>query len=153
MEASSHCPCFQKKGKLPLLEIIGPLLFSIIFSKVFEYIMHDHIYHFFKSKLNSSQHGFNKSKSTITNLVIFLDFVTPLVCSQGQVDSIHFDFSNAFDILPHALLLHKLNNYGLSYGYINWFHSYLTNRESCVRFQAYFLLLLLFYLVYLKAQF
>jgi hypothetical protein len=108
---------------------------------------------FFKSKLNSSQHGFIKSKSTTTNLVTFLDFGTALVCSQGQVDSVYFDFSNAFDIFPHALLLHKRNNYGLSSGYINWFHSYLTDRESCVRFQVYFILHLLFCLVYLKAQF
>jgi hypothetical protein len=71
-----------------------------------------------KSKLNS-QHGFIKSKSIITNLVTFLDFVSPLVCSQGQVDSIYFDFSNAFDILPNALIFHKLKNYVLSYGYIN----------------------------------
>jgi hypothetical protein len=117
------------------------------------FIIHDHIYHFSKSKLNFSQHGFIKSKSTITNLVTFLDFVTPLVRSQSQVDSIYFDFSNAYDILPHALLLHKLNNYGLSSGYIKWFHCYLTSRESCVRFQAYFLLFLLFYLVYHKDQF
>lgn len=43
-----------------------------------------------------------------------------------------FDFSNALDILPRALLLHKLNNYGLHSAYINWFLSYLTNRQSCV---------------------
>jgi hypothetical protein len=52
---------------------------------------------FFKSKWNSSQHGFIKSKSTITNSVTFLDFVTPLFCSQSQTDSIYFDFSNAFE--------------------------------------------------------
>jgi hypothetical protein len=89
--------------------------------------MHDHVSYFFKSKLISSQHGFIKSKSTVTNLVTFLDFTTPRACSQGQIDSIYFDFSNAFDILPHSLLLHKLNNYGLSRGYLNWFLSYLTD--------------------------
>jgi hypothetical protein len=72
------------------------------------------------------------SDRTIPLLVTFPDFVTPLVCSQGQDDSIYFDFSNAVDTLPHALLLHKLNNYGLSSGYVNWLHSYLISRESCV---------------------
>jgi hypothetical protein len=38
--------------------------------------------------LNTSQHGFIKRKCTIANLVIFSEFVTPLVRSQGQVDSI-----------------------------------------------------------------
>jgi hypothetical protein len=104
------------------------------FSEVSEFTIHDHVSYFFKSKLNSSQHGFIKSKSTVTNSVTFPDFVTPLFCSQGQTDSIYFDFSNAFDILPHSLLLHKLNNYGLSRGFLNWFLSYLTNRQSSVRF-------------------
>jgi hypothetical protein len=68
--------------------------------------------------------------------VTFLDFVAPLVCLQGQTDSICFDFSNPFDILPHALLFHKLSSYGLSSGYLNWFLSYLTNRQSGVRFSV-----------------
>jgi hypothetical protein len=120
------------EGKTSSVRNFRPIAIFNNFSKVFEIIILDHIYHLFKSKLNSSQHGFIKSKSTITNLVTFLDFVTLLVCSQGQVDSIYYDFSNAFDIFPHALLVHKLDNYGLSSGYINWFHSYLTNRESYV---------------------
>jgi hypothetical protein len=45
------------------------------------------------------QYGFIKSKSTITNLVTFLDFLSALVFSQSQTDSVYFDFSNVFDIL------------------------------------------------------
>jgi hypothetical protein len=37
--------------------------------------------------IKPSQHGFIKSKSTATKLVTFLNFVTALVCSQGQTDS------------------------------------------------------------------
>jgi hypothetical protein len=73
-----------------------------------------------------------KSKYTVNNFVTFPDFVTPLVCSQGQIDPIYFDFSNAFHIIPHSLLHHKLRNYGLSSGYLNYFLSYLTNRQSRV---------------------
>jgi hypothetical protein len=113
----------------------------------------DHVPYFFKSKLNSSQHDVIKSKSTVTNLVTFLVFITPLVCSQGQTDSIYFDFSNGFDILPHSLLLHKLSNYGLSCGYLNWFLSYFNNRQSCVRFLVYFRRLLSRCQAYLKDQF
>jgi hypothetical protein len=128
---------FSKKGKTSSVRNYRPIAILTNFSKIFKFIIHYHIYIFFKSKLNS-QHGFIKSICTITNLVTFLDFVTPLVCSQDQVHSVYFDFSNAFDILPHALLLHKLKNYGPSSGYINWFHCYLTNRESYVRFSGLF---------------
>jgi hypothetical protein len=45
------------------------------FSKLFEFIIHDHISHY--AKLNPNQHGFTRTKSTVTNLVTFLDFLTP----------------------------------------------------------------------------
>jgi hypothetical protein len=57
----------------------------------------------------------------------------PSVNAQGQTDSVYFDLSNSFDIVPHNLLLRKLTNFGLSSDYVNWFHSYLTNRQSPVR--------------------
>jgi hypothetical protein len=49
----------------------------------------------------------------ITILVTFLDFLTPVVRGQRQTDAIYFDFSNAFDLVPHKMLLHKLSSFGL----------------------------------------
>jgi hypothetical protein len=63
-------------------------------------------------------------------LDIILFFFTPLVCSQLQVDALYIDLNSAFDLIPHALLLHKLIDYGLSVGYVKWFHSYPSNRTS-----------------------
>jgi hypothetical protein len=63
-------------------------------------------------------------------LVTVLDFVISLVCSQDQATSVYFEFSNTFDIIPHVLVLHKHNNYGLSH--LDWFCSYLTNRHTSV---------------------
>jgi hypothetical protein len=103
-----------KKGKTSSVGNYRPMAILKNFSKFFNFITHDYVSHFLKSKLNCSQHGFIKSKSTVTKLVTFLDFNTPSVCSQGQTDSIYFDFGNAFDILPHALLHHNLSKYGLS---------------------------------------
>jgi len=59
-------------------------------------------------KFNPRQHAVIKSKSTTTNLVAYLDFITPLVHSQLQVNAIYFDFRNAFDLVPQPLLLRKL---------------------------------------------
>jgi hypothetical protein len=55
------------------------------------------------------------------------------VYSQRQSDSVYFDLSQAFDKVPHNLLLDKINNFGLSSFYVNWFQSYLSNRSSFVR--------------------
>jgi hypothetical protein len=88
--------------------------------------------HYFKHKLNPSQHGFLKFISTTNNLVTYPDFISHLVSSQHQVDSIYFDLSSAFDLVLHPILLNKLYAYGLSDGYVNCVCSYLTNRQSSV---------------------
>jgi hypothetical protein len=77
--------------------------------------------------MNPYLHGFNKSKSGITSMWTYVDFISNLVDSQRQVDAICFDLSNAFNLVSHSLLLHKLSALGLFHGYVNWFHSYLPN--------------------------
>lgn len=106
------------------------------FSKVFVFIIYNQDSQFLKYKLSPSQHDCIKSKSTVTNLVTFVHFIIPSECSQGQTHS--GMVLVMFRILPHALLYHKLNNYGLSFGYLNWFLSYLTSRQSRVHYSAIF---------------
>jgi hypothetical protein len=72
-------------------------------------------------------------------LVIYVDFISPLVGSQWQVDAIYFGLSNAFDFDPHSIPLHKLSAFELSGGYINWFRSFLSNRKSQVCVSGIFL--------------
>jgi len=74
---------------------------------------HEHVLHHLKSKFNLRQHGFIKYKSTTTKLFVYLDSFTPLFHPQLQVDTIYFDFSNFFDLVPHALLLPQLHDVGL----------------------------------------
>ena len=43
------------------------------------------------------------------------------------------DFSKAFDVVPHNILLHKLRKLGASSNTLSWFQSYLTDRSQYVR--------------------
>jgi hypothetical protein len=63
------------------------------FSKIFEFIVYDHLYNFFKYRLNPSQHGFRKFSSTATSVVTYLNSIIPSVSSQGQTDSVYFDLT------------------------------------------------------------
>jgi hypothetical protein len=47
------------------------------FSKIFESIVHDHVSFNFKPKVHPNQHGFIKSKSAVSNLIIYLNDVLP----------------------------------------------------------------------------
>jgi hypothetical protein len=122
-----------KKNNTSFVSNYRPISLLNNFSKVFEFAIHGHMSHYFKHKLHPSQHGFLKFKSTTTNLVTYVDFISPLVSFQRQVDSIYLDLSSAFDLVPHPILLQKLCAYRLSDGYVNWVCSYLTNRQSSVR--------------------
>jgi hypothetical protein len=119
-----------KKAIVPLL-VIRPISILNNFSKIFEFV-YDHLYNFFKYRLNPSQHGFRKFNSTATNLVTYLNSIIPSISSQGQTDSVYCDLTKAFDIVPHNILLRKLSNFGQSSNYVDWFHSYLSNRQLFV---------------------
>ena len=50
--------------------------------------------------INTSQHGFLKAKSCLTNLLCFLDEITKWVDEGSPVDVIFLDFQKAFDKVP-----------------------------------------------------
>lgn len=91
---SATLPVF-KKQKHSSVGNYRPITILSNISEVFEFVILDHISHILKSKLNLSQHGFMKYKSTVINLVTCLDFLTPLACSQGQSDCV-FWFQQCF---------------------------------------------------------
>jgi hypothetical protein len=123
-----------KEGKAALKNNYGFIFSLNTFSEIFGIVIHEHISHHLKSKSKPHQHAFIKSKSAFTNLVAYLDLIIPLVHSQHHVDASPLppQFSSALDLVPHTLLLHKLDDFGLSCAYITWFHSYLTYRLSHV---------------------
>ncbi|KAK4815882.1 hypothetical protein QYF61_009933 [Mycteria americana] len=73
-----------------------------------------------KQKIRTSQHGFRKGRSCLTNLISFYNQVTHLVDEGEAVDVVYLDFSKAFDTVSHGILLEKLVAHGLGGRALCW---------------------------------
>jgi len=86
-----------------------------------------------EKKVNrSSQHGFTKGKSCLTNLIAFCDGVTCWVDEGRAVDVVYLNFSKAFDTVSHNILLGKPRKCGLDEWSVRWIDNWLNGRtQSC----------------------
>ena len=79
--------------------------------------------------LRTSQHGFRKGRSCLTNLLTFLDQVTDGLDRGESVDVIFLDFAKAFDKVPHERLLRKMEAFGIGGEVLAWVREWLRDRN------------------------
>ena len=79
--------------------------------------------------LHSKQHGFRKNHSCETQLPLTVEDLAKNLDEGSEVDLQIFDFSKAFDKVPHQRLLSKLNYYGIQGKTLAWINSWLTERS------------------------
>ena len=105
-----------------------------VICKVLESIIRDHIMNFLiKHKLlNSSQHGFLKSKSCLTNLLCFFEEISKWVDEGSPVDIIYLDFQKAFDKVPLSKTNTQVKSHVIGISIINWIEQWLTDRRQRV---------------------
>jgi len=102
----------------------------------FLHFLHDHVSHYFKHKLNPNRYDFSKAKF---NLVPSLDFISPLVISESQVDFIYCNTSSMFGLVSRNTLHAKLM---LSDGCLNCLRVYFIIGTLPYIFQITFLYIL-----------
>ena len=82
--------------------------------------------------LSPSQYGFRKKLSTVHAMINLLETSLTTLDEGLKTGSIFLDISKAFDVVPHRLLLRKLEYYGVRANALMWFESYLTGRTQYV---------------------
>ena len=129
LKAARIIPIFKKGSKTDSSNY-RPISLLNIFSKIFEKIMKIYLVNFLNEFriINPSQYGFQKGKNTLDALTQFSKYLHENLNKSEFVISIFVDFCKAFDVVPHDILLKKLEHYGIR-GIINqWFSDYLANR-------------------------
>ena len=132
-KAANIIPLF-KKGSRNKSENYRPVSLTSVICKLLERLIKDHMVDFLvKHKLlNSSQHGFLKARSCLTNMLCFLEEITKWIDVGSPVDIIYLDFQKAFDKVPHQRLLLKLKAHGIEDSITDWIEQWLTDRRQRV---------------------
>ena len=76
--------------------------------------------------------GFRRSRSVEDQLLLVYENVTAWLDSGRSVDVVLFDFSKAFDVVSHHVMMDKLSSLGVTGRLLNWIDSFLTGRQMCV---------------------
>lgn len=79
-----------------------------------------------------TQHGFRKGRSSLSNLLTFLDRATRILDSGQCLDVIYLDLAKAFDKVPHERLRRKLKSHGIVGEVGRWIGNWLRDRKQRV---------------------
>jgi len=87
-----------KKGKRSLAENYRPVSLTGQISKIFESIVRDAFVSHLESNdlLKSTQHGFRRGRSCLSNLLVFLDKVTRCIEDGDNVDVAYLDIDRTW---------------------------------------------------------
>ena len=127
----------HKKNDYTQLKNYRPIAILSNFAKVFEQVIYKSIFNHIQPYISPNQHGFLPGRSTITNLITITQFICEQLDNAGQVDVVYTDFSSAFDMVDHGLLLNKLSSFGLAPSFIALIKSYLSNRINYVFYNGF----------------
>ena len=83
--------------------------------------------------LSKKQCGFRKGFNEENCLLVMIEKWRQCLDQGGFCSALLTDLSKAFDVLPHSLLVAKLNAYGFDLPSVRLMYSYLTNRKQTVK--------------------
>ena len=111
---------------ISLLPIVSKIAERLVHGQLMEHLIRN-------NKLAAHQSGNRKLHSTETALLYVTDQLLQAMDSKKVSIMVLLDMSKAFDSIRRDILLSKLQNLDFSQGALDWFQSYLSNRQQCVR--------------------
>jgi hypothetical protein len=132
-KSSLVIPIFKSKSRYDPLNY-RPVSLTSVCCKSMERIVAAELVDYLESHhlLSSRQFGFRKARSTEDQMLLVYSEVVKSVDDGSVVDMAMLDFSKAFDVVSHPILLLKLQALGVSGVLLGWIGDFLASRTMCV---------------------
>lgn len=104
----SHISPIFKSGDKADVKNYRPISVLSAMAKIYDRILHNYLLSKTAHLISAAQHGFTAGKSTITNLLEYVNYIATNMMGGGRVDVIFMDLAKAFDKIIHEILLRKL---------------------------------------------
>ena len=124
----------HKKGPTDNLNNYRPISILSALTRPLEKHIHSHMTHYMESNdlFHPNQSAFRKNHSCQTSLLKITESLYRS-CDNSKLSGLVFvDFSKAFDMIDHDIVLEKMKCYGISNRCIAFFKNYLTTRMQYV---------------------
>ena len=130
-------PIFKKGSRYDPLNY-RPISLTSVSCKCMERLVVDQLYEYLEvhNILSSEQFGFRSGRSTMDQLLLSYNDISDWLDSGLVVDLILFDFSKAFDVVCHTVLLRKLRSIGIHGRLLLWIERFLLGRTMQVTIQG-----------------
>ena len=124
----------HKGGSKTDVKNYRPISLLSSYSKIYEKLMHSRVLSFLDSNgsLFESQYGFRPGMSCEHAILNAQSTILQSLKSKQIAVLLLLDFSKAFDVIEHPILLKKLEHYGIRGLALKWFESYLSGRQQFV---------------------
>ena len=131
---SANVTPVHKGGSKKMVSNYRPISLTSTVSKIMESIIRSAImvHLTIHNLIKSTQHGFMKKKSCLTNLLHCMDEITKILDDGDCADILYLDFSKAFDKVQHQRLLKKMQDLNIDGAILSWIKSWLSDRTQQV---------------------
>ena len=126
-----------KIPKPVLITDYRPISVTSLLSRILEkFVVKNFIQPVFPSLYLQDQFGFRPTGSTTCALIYTVHHVTKMLESNSYVRCLLIDFSKAFDLVDHCILLKKLSKLPLPLNIYKWIVSFLSCRSQVLSFNG-----------------
>ena len=128
-KGGDHTSCDNYRP-ISLLSSISKILEKIVSCSLVSHLENNDL-------LYKNQYGFLKNRTTVHNILQLTNRVARDLGEKKYVIGVFLDLRKAFDVVSHDILLQKLKKMGINGTILNWFKSYLHNRQQYVDIQGH----------------